>query len=117
LSSLYLTGVFHLTKKALTDKAQFRDFRFEGFARILGFYGFMTLIGVLILMFGTFIATSFQSEYSLFLFVIVSLLVLLLVGLYLAPWFFSAPFYMLNNLQMSFGESIKASWEFFRRNM
>ncbi|NMA69423.1 MAG: zinc-ribbon domain-containing protein [Desulfitobacterium sp.] len=117
LSSLYLTGVFHLTKKALTDRAQFRDFHFEGFTRILGFYGLMSLIGIIILMVGTFIAASLQSEYSLFLFVVVSLLILLLVGLFISPWLFSAPFYMLNNLQMSFGESFKGSWDFFRRHM
>lgn len=117
ITSLFLAGIFHLTKKALTDNAHFRDLRFEGFTRLLGFNGLMLLVGILILVVGISIASSFQSEYSLFLFAAFSLLALFVVGLFLSPWFFSAPFYMLNNLKMSFGESLKASWGFFRRHM
>lgn len=115
LSSIFMTGMFHLTKKAYTSSsAAFRDFRAQGFSRILGWYGILTVLGVLGVGLGGFIAFSLRNiDYAIPFFAGLYVLFLVAAGIFLAPWLSTAGFYMLNHPERSFRESFKESWNLY----
>lgn len=117
LASVFQAGVFHLTKKAYVEKAQFRDIRLKGFPRLLGWYGIIAIIGIILVGLGVLIALSFQSEYAMALFGAAYLLALVAAGFFLAPWVSAAPYTMLNQPHLSFWQAFKESWRFYRRHM
>ncbi|MEL1136522.1 zinc-ribbon domain-containing protein [Desulfitobacterium sp. THU1] len=117
LASFFQAGVFHLTKKAYVEKAQFRDIRFQGFARILGWSAILMLMSIVMLSLGIVIAMRFQSEYAMASFAIIYMLVFVALGIFLAPWITSAPYRMLTQLHLPFGQAFKESWSFYRRHM
>lgn len=115
LSSVFMTGMFHLTKKAYTSSsATFRDFRVKGFSRILGWYGILTVLGILVVGLGGFIAFSLRNiDYAIPFFAGLYVLFLVALGIFLAPWLSTAGFYMLNHPERSFKESFKESWHLY----
>ena len=117
IGSVFFTGIFHLTKKAYTEKAQFRDIKLKGLPRVLGWYAIVTLISSVAIGVGIFLAMRFESPYSLAMFGLIYILVLMAVGLFVAPWITAAPYYMLNHNSFAFGQAFKESWHFYRRHM
>lgn len=117
LASVFQAGVFHLTKKAYTEKTRFRDIRLKGFSRLLGWYGILGIIGIVLVGIGVMIALSFDSEYAMALFGAAYALALVAGGFFLAPWVSAAPYTMLNQLHLPFGQAFKESWRFYRRHM
>ncbi|WP_019849455.1 zinc ribbon domain-containing protein [Desulfitobacterium sp. PCE1] len=117
LGSVFITGVFQLTKKAYTEKAQFRDIKLKGFPRLLGWYGIITFISIIAIGVGILVAMGFRSPYSMALFALIYMLALMAAGLFVAPWVSSAPFHMLNHREFTFGQAFKESWRFYRRHM
>lgn len=117
IGSVFFTGIFHLTKKAYTEKAQFRDIKLKGMPRVLGWYAIVTLISSVAIGVGIFLAMRFESPYSLAMFGLIYILVLMAVGLFVAPWVTVAPYYMLNHDNFAFGQAFKESWHFYRRHM
>ncbi|SHN49471.1 zinc-ribbon domain-containing protein [Desulfitobacterium chlororespirans DSM 11544] len=117
IGSVFFTGIFHLTKKAYTEKAQFRDIKLKGLPRVLGWYAIVTLISSIVIGVGILLAMRFESPYSLAMFGLIYILVLMAVGLFVAPWVSSAPYYMLNHDSFAFGQAFKESWHFYRRHM
>lgn len=113
-----MTGMFNLTEKGLHEKVLFRDFRFSGIPRVLGWYGILTLVSFLVIVTGILGALALRSmSYALPLFVGLYVLLLVALGIFLAPWLSTSAFYMLHHRELSFGRSLSGSWHFYRRNM
>lgn len=119
MTSAFLTGMFNLTEKGLHEKVLFRDFRFSGIPRVLGWYGILTLVSFLIIVAGIVGALALQrmSSYALPLFAGLYVLLLVALGIFLAPWLLTSTFYMLHHRELSFGRSLSESWNFYRRNL
>jgi len=54
-TSLIFTGTFHLTNKGLKGKAFFRDFRFTGVSRMIGWHSFLLFLFLLTISIGIFL--------------------------------------------------------------
>ena len=118
LASVFMTGLFHLTKKAYTGHAKFKDFRFKGCSRVLGLYGLLTLLGVLLVGLGVIIAVALRDiTYAVPVFAVIFALLLCAVAIFLAPWLSTSAFYMLNHREFSFSISFRESWNFYRRHL
>jgi hypothetical protein len=118
ITSAIMTGIFHLTKKAYSGHAKFKDFRLKGFLRVLGWHGILTLLTILFVGIGAIIAFSLrETSYAIPIFLGSYSLLLLAVGIFLAPWFSSSVFYMLNHRELSFFSSFSGSWSFYRRHI
>jgi hypothetical protein len=116
-SSAFMTGMFHLTKKAYTTQAKVKDFHLKGFSRVLGWYGILTLLGVILIGIGGFIAFFLRNiDYAIPLFVGLYFLLLMAVGLFFAPWLSTSVFYMLNHRELSFRKSFRESWNLYLRH-
>ncbi len=118
LSSAFMTGIFNLSKKAYSGPAKFKDFRFKGCFRVLGWYGLLTLIGVLLVGLGVFIAIALRDiNYAIPIFAVVFALLVCAIAIFLAPWLSTSAFYMLNHRELSFSKSFRESWRFYRRHI
>lgn len=118
LSSAFMTGIFNLSKKAYSGPAKFKDFRFKGCFRVLGWYGLLTLIGVLLISLGVFIAIALRDiNYAIPVFAVVFALLIFAIAIFLAPWLATSVFYMLNHQELSFSKSFRESWRFYRRHI
>ncbi|WP_172635876.1 zinc ribbon domain-containing protein [Desulfitobacterium dichloroeliminans] len=117
MSSIFQVGIFHLTKKAYVEKAQFRNIRLQGFARLFGWYVILTIVSFIVISSGIVMAINFRSEYAMALFGIVYVFVFVALGVFLAPWVLAAPYRMLTQLHLPFGRAFRESWSFYRRHM
>jgi hypothetical protein len=117
MGALYVAGSFHLTKKAYREKAQFKDIRLKGFLRVVGWYLLVSLISLIAIGIGLLIAFNIESPYAIALFLVVYGLILFAIFVFIAPWTFMAPYYMLNHPQHPFWQTFKASWNFYRSHM
>lgn len=118
LSSAFMTGMFHLTRKAYMTRARFKDFRLSGFSRVLGWYGILTLFVVILLGLGLFIAMTLSDiDYAVPVFAVSCVFILIAVAIFLAPWLSTSAFYMLNHQELSFGKAFRASWRFYKRHL
>lgn len=118
VTAAFWTGLFHLTRKAYTDKAQFKDYSFKGFSRVLGWFGALTLILLIFVIIGIVITISLsRSYYGVHAFLVIYLLVLAAVAIFLAPWLSTGVFYILNHREFSLGRAFQESWQFYRRHM
>lgn len=118
LSSAFMTGMFHLTRKAYMTRARFKDFRLSGFSRVLGWYGALTFFSFILIGLGVFIAMTLRDiDYAVPVFAVVYTFLLTAVVIFLAPWLSTSAFYMLNHRELSFGKSFRASWRFYRRHL
>lgn len=118
VTSAFMTGMFNLTQKGLHEKVLFRDFRFSGISRVLGWYGILTLVSFLVIVAGIIGAFALRGiSYALPLFAGLYVLFLIALGIFLAPWLSTSVFYMLNHRELSFKHSLSGSWDFYRRNM
>lgn len=117
-SSAYLAGMFNLSKKSLHENVRFRDFRFSGISRVLGWYGILTLVSFLIIIVGVVgLAALRGTSYMLPLFGGLYVLLMVSLGIFFLPWFSTSVFYMLNHRELGFSRSLNGSWNFYRRNM
>ncbi|AHF08396.1 zinc ribbon domain-containing protein [Desulfitobacterium metallireducens] len=117
-SSAFMTGMFNLTQKAFHEAVRFRDFRFSGIPRVLGWYGILTLVSFLVILAGIFGAFALRGmSYALPLFGGLYVLLMVSLALFLMPWFSTSAFYMLNHRDLNFTHSLKGSWNFYQRNM
>lgn len=118
LTSAFMTGMFHLTRKAYMTQARFKDFRLSGFSRVLGWYGALTLFGLVLIGLGIFIASTLSGiDYAIPVFAVICILLLSAIAIFLAPWLSTSVFYMLNHRELSFGKSFRESWRFYRRHL
>lgn len=118
LSSAFMTGIFNLSKKAYSGQAKFKDFRFKGCLRVLGWYGLLTIIGILLVGLGVFSAIALRDiHYAVPVFVVVFALFICAIAIFLAPWLSTSVFYMLNHREISFSKSFRESWRFYRRHI
>ena len=115
--AIFDAGIFHLTKKAYAEKVKFADIKLKGFSRMLGWYLVFSFIGILIVGGGILIGLAFESIYSIALFLLVYALILFSIFILIAPWLYTGRYFMLNKPQLSFWQSFKASWQFYRHNM
>lgn len=117
-TSAFMTGMFNLTQKGMHEKVLFRDFRFTGTSRILGWYGILTLVSILLLGAGIFGALALRGiDYASPIFGGLYVLILVALGIILAPWLSTSAFYMLHHRELSFGRALRGSWNFYRRHM
>lgn len=117
-TSAFITGIFNLTRKGFYEKVSFRDFRFLGIPRVLGWYGILTLVSVILMGAGIIGALALRRiAYALPLFAGLYVLALIALGIFFAPWLSTSAFYMLNHRELSFGRSLGGSWDFYRRNL
>lgn len=117
-TSAFMTGMFNLTRKGFYEKVSFRDFRFLGIPRALGWYGILTLVSVLLMGAGIIGALALRRmTYILPLLAGLYVLALIVLGIFFAPWLSTSAFYMLNHRELSFGRSLSESWNFYRRNL
>lgn len=117
-TSAFVTGIFNLTRKGFYEKASFRDFRFLGIPRVLGWYGILTLVSVLLMAGGLSGALALRRmTYVLPLFAGLYVLALIALGIFFTPWLLTSAYYMLNHRELSFGRSLSGSWDFYRRNL
>lgn len=117
-SSAYMTGMFNLTQKGLRENVRFRDFRFFGISRVLGWYGILTLVTFLIILVGVVGVIALRgTSYMLPLFGGLYVLLMVSLAVFFLPWYSTSVFYMLNHRETSFSRSLKGSWNFYRRNM
>lgn len=117
-SSAFMTGMFNLTQKGLHETVRFRDFRFSGIPRVLGWYGILTLVSFLIIIAGIIGAFALRGmSYALPIFGGLYALLMVSLGLFLMPWLSTSAFYILNHRELSFTRSLSGSWDFYRRNM
>lgn len=118
VSSAFITGMFNLTQKGFHEKVSFRDFRFSGIPRTLGWYGILTLVSLLLIVAGIIGALALKRmTYLLPFFAVLYVLSLIALGIFLAPWLSTSAFYMLNHRELSFTRSLSSSWDFYRQNM
>lgn len=118
IGSAFYTGIFNLTSKAYCEKVSFKDFRFAGFFRVLGWQALIILIQLILLAIGLVsIIALRQSEGALAIFLIAYALLILIIGLYTLPWLTSSGIYLLAHRELSFRESLIGSWQFFRRKI
>lgn len=118
IGSAFYTGLFNLTSKAYREKVTFKDFRFKGFFRFLGWQGLIILIQLLLLIVGLIGAFSLrQSQGPLVAFLIVYGLFIGLSSLFVAPWLASSSIYLLSHTHEGFRIALSGSWRFFRRHM
>ncbi|ODA42148.1 zinc ribbon domain-containing protein [Desulfosporosinus sp. BG] len=117
--SAFYTGLFNLTAKAYREeKVTFKDFKFKGFFRILGWQGFLLLIKLLLLIIGLFGAyTLSHSHYTLVAFLIVYGLFITAIGLYALPWLITSTIYLLAHSNEGFWDALRGSWRFFQRHL
>lgn len=117
-TSAFITGMFNLTRKGFYEKVSFRDFRFLGIPRVLGWYGILTLVSVLLMVSGLIGALALRRiTYALPLFAGLYVLALIALGIFFAPWLSTSAFYMLNHRELNFGRSLSGSWDFYQRNL
>ncbi|AFQ42356.1 zinc ribbon domain-containing protein [Desulfosporosinus meridiei] len=118
VGATFYTGISNLTMKAYREKVSFRDFRFRGFFRILGWQAFVFLIQLLIVVSGLVaVFVLRQSEWALVSFLIAYALFLLVIGLFTLPWIISSGIYLLAHPELSFPKALSRSWSFFRSHM
>jgi hypothetical protein len=118
-SSLLFTGTYHLAVKGLTEKASFKDFKLTGWRRLLSWYLFVFLIYALIILVGTLLGLLISSLSKLAFTIYLIIIVILFIGgsIFIIPWYFSARYYLLAQMEQSFGQALRHSWSFFRKNM
>ncbi|HBW37025.1 zinc ribbon domain-containing protein [Desulfosporosinus sp. BICA1-9] len=118
IGSAFYAGLFNLTQKAYREKVSFKDFRFKGVFRFLGWQGFIVLIQLLLLIAGLIGVFSLRhSEGTIVAFLIVYGLFIALGLLFLVPWFASSSIYLLAHGHETFWVALSGSWRFFRRHM
>lgn len=118
VTAAFWTGIFHLTKRSYTDKAQFKDYSFKGFFRVLAWFVILTFVILVLCIIGVAIAFSYRPfEYSGLGFLAIYALVVAALAIFLAPWISISVFYILNHREFSFGQAFKESWRFYRRHM
>ena len=118
IGTAFYAGLFNLTAKAYREKVTFKDFRFKGFFRFLGWQGFIFLIHLLVLivgMIGVLALRHFQG--ALIAFSIVYGLFLVIGSLYVIPWLASSSIYLLTHGHEGFRVALSGSWRFFQRHM
>jgi len=117
--SMFYTGTYHVALKGLQGKARFRDFKFSGFSRILGFYLilFLGYLPIFLLGFGLFMVLSTVSETASAVYAFFALAVFVVGTLFILPWMFSAAYYIIAHAEQNFTQAFKNSWKFFRNNM
>lgn len=118
IGTAFYTGLFNLTAKAYREKVTFKDFRFTGFFRFLGWQGLIFLIHLLLFivgMIGVLALKHFQG--ALIAFLIVYGLFLVIGWLYVIPWLTSSSIYLLAHSHQGFRIALSGSWRFFRRHM
>lgn len=118
-ASLFYTGAYHVALKGLQGRARFRDFKFSGFSRILGFYLllFLGYLPIFLLGFGFFMVMSAVSETASAIYTFTALAVFIVGTLFILPWMFSAAYYVIAHAEQNFTQAFKNSWRFFRNNM
>lgn len=118
-TGLLYTGTYHLALKAMKEKASFKDFRFPGALRMIGWYFFLFFIYFGLFLLGTtlYFLVSTISDTSSTVYLIIGLGILILGSIFILPWMFSASYYMIAHLEQSFSLALKNSWRFFRTNM
>lgn len=118
IGTAFYAGLFNLTAKAYREKVTFKDFRFNGFFRLLAWQGFIILIQLLLLVVGLVGAFSLShSDGALVAFLIVYALFIVLVLLFVVPWLASSSIYLLTHGNQEFRVALSGSWGFFRRHM
>ena len=118
IGSAFYTGLFNLTAKAYRENVSFKDFKFTGFSRILGWQGFLLLIKLLLLIIGLIGAfTLSHSPGALIAFLIVYCLLIIGAVLYALPWLMTSTIYLLAHKNEGFWDALKGSWRFFQRQM
>lgn len=118
IGTAFYVGLFNLTAKGYREKVTFKDFRFEGFFRFLGWQGIVFLINLLLFIvgiIGIFALRDFQGAVIAFL--IVYGLFLGIGSLYILPWITSSSIYLLAHRDEGFRNALSGSWQFFRRHM
>ena len=118
IGTAFYVGLFNLTAKAYREKVAFKDFRFKGFFRFLGWQGIVFLIYLLLFivgMIGFFALRDFKG--ALIAFLIVYGLFLGIGSLYIMPWLSSSSIYLLAHGDEGFRVALSGSWRFFRRHM
>lgn len=118
IGSAFYTGVFNLTAKSYHEKVIFKDFRFAGYFRFLGWQGLLLLIQLILLIIGLIGAfTLKQSQGALVAFLIVYGLMIAGITIYALPWFSTSAIYLLAHPKDSFRDALSGSWRFFRKHM
>ncbi|MDR3543231.1 MAG: zinc ribbon domain-containing protein [Desulfosporosinus sp.] len=118
IGSAFYTGLFNLTAKAYHENVSFKDFRFTGFSRILGWQGFLLLIKVFLTIIGLIGALSLShSRGALVAFLILYALFITAAVLFALPWLFTSTIYLLVHRKEGFWDTLKGSWKFFQRHM
>lgn len=118
IASAFYTGLFNLTAKAYREKITFKDFRFMGFFRILGWQGLLLLIKFLLLVIGVIGAfTLSHSQVALWAFLIIYALLITGVTIFVFPWLTTSSIYLLAHRKEGFWDALRGSWRFFRKYM
>lgn len=112
--SAFTTGVFHLTRKALSEKPRFKDFRFTGVLRVVGWHLIILLFSVILAIIAVIGAFALRrSPFAIPFFLIIYGLVLAAVAIFLLPWLSTAPYYFLSRRHQGFWQALRGSWHYY----
>lgn len=117
-TSLLHTGTFHIAGKGIYRKALFGDFKFDGAARIIGWYFVIFLAIILAILAGMLLSAVLGGlSESLGFVIVIYFFGFFLFTIFLAPWLTTGGFYILARSDCSFGKALAQSWTFFLKNM
>lgn len=112
-------GVYHLTWKALKgEKPSFRDFKFNGTLRIIGWFCLILLAQLVVIAVAVLGSLLFHSiKILLAIFLVVYVIAMAALAIYLVPWLASGQVYLLAQREQRFWQAFRSSFTFFRRHM
>ncbi len=118
IGSAFYAGIFNLTSKAYRENVGFKDFRFTGFARVLGWQALLFMIQLILFLMGLMGAFALRNSGGVLLFFLtVYALFIVAIGLYTLPWLSSSAIYLLIHREVGFRDALIGSWRFFQRHM